>query len=75
MKAIIKRLINIAETTEDWNTKERILNEIADIISEFATTYNCPSDWREIGELLAEEYKNNNYIFEALSLWEYEEIQ
>lgn len=72
MERIIKRLVRIAEITEDFDTKEAILKEIRDIINEFAITYNCPSNWRDIGENLAEEYKNNHDIFETLRLWEYE---
>ena len=73
MKRIIQRLIRIAEITEDLDARDAILKEARDIINEFAITYNCPSDWREIGEILAEEYKGNHDIFEALHLWEYEE--
>ena len=72
MKVTIDTLIEIAETTEDLNIKENILNEVRWLIYELATTYNCPSNWREIGEKLAEEYKENNYIYEALKLYEYE---
>ena len=73
MKRIIKRLIRLAETTEDFDTRDAILKETRDIINEFATTFNCPSNWRDIGGELAEEYKDNNDIYEALHLWEYEE--
>lgn len=75
MKKIIKRLIRIAEQTEEFIARESILNEVKDLINEFATTYNCPSNWRDIGEELAEEYKGNHDIYEALHLWEYETEQ
>ena len=71
MKRIIKRLIRIAETTEDFDTRDSLLKETRDIINELATTYNCPSNWRDIAEELAEEYKDNHDIFEALRLYEY----
>ena len=73
MKNTIKRLIRFADTVEDFDTRERLLTEVKDLINEFATTYNCPSNWRNIGEELAEEYKDNIDIYEALHLWEYEE--
>ena len=75
MKITIKRFISIAEQTEEFITRERILNEIKDLVSTLAMTYNCPSNWRYIGEELAEEYKNNHDIYEALQLWEYETDQ
>lgn len=71
MKETIKNLINIAVKTEDLDIKDAILNEIKNLIYELATTYNCPSNWRDIAEELAEEYLNNNDIYEALNLWNY----
>ena len=73
MKRIIQRLISTAETTEDFDTRDALLEEIRDIINEFARTYNCPSNWRDIAEELAEEYKDNQDIYEALRLYDYEE--
>ena len=72
MKRIIKRLIRLAEATEDFDTRESLLKEVRDLINELVTTYNAPSNWRDIAEELAEEYKDNNDIYEALHLWEYE---
>lgn len=72
MKKTIKNLIAIAEQTEDLNIQEAILKEVAYLIYVFATTINCPSNWRDIAEELAEEYKDNNDIYEALQLYEYE---
>lgn len=73
MKNTIQRLIRNADAVEDFDTRERLLSEIKDLINELATTYNCPSNWRDIAEELAEEYKDNIDIYEALHLWEYEE--
>ena len=73
MKEIIKNLINIAENTEDINIQYEILEQIKDLIYEFARTINCPSDWRYIAEELIEEYKDNDFIYEALQLWDYAE--
>lgn len=72
MKEIIKNLIDIVEKTEDLDIKDAILNEIKNLIYQLATTYNCPSNWRDIAEELAKEYKNNYDIYEALQLWDYE---
>lgn len=73
MKQTIKNLINIAEQTENIDTKYEILEEVKSLIYKLATTYNCPSDWRDIAEELAEEYKDNQDIYEALQLWDYAE--
>lgn len=73
MKETIKNLINIAEQTENIDTKYKILEEIKNLIYEFATTINCPSNWRNIAEELAEEYADNNFVYESLQLWDYAE--
>ena len=73
MKQTIKNLINIAEKTENIDTKYEILEEVKNLIYKLATTYNCPSDWRDIAEELAEEYAENNFIYETLQLWDYAE--
>lgn len=73
MKETIKNLINIAEKTENIDTKYEILEEVKNLIYQLATTYNCPSNWRDIAEELAEEYKNNSFVYETLQLWDYVE--
>ena len=42
-----------------------------DLIEQFAETINCPSNWRSIGEELAEEYKDNSWVYDELELWNY----
>lgn len=73
MKETIKNLINIAERAEDMETQLRILDEVQSLIYRLATTINCPSNWRDIAEELAEEYVDNDFIYEALQLWNYAE--
>ena len=73
MKETIKNLINIAEKTENIDTKYEILEEVKSLIYQLAITYNCPSNWRDIAEELAKEYANNSFIYEALQLWDYVE--
>lgn len=31
------------------------------------------SNWRNIGEEIVNEYKENSWVYEAMELWEYEE--
>ena len=73
MKQTIKNLIDIAEKTENIDTKHEILEEVKNLIYELATTINCPSNWRDIAEELAEEYADNIFVYEALQLWNYAE--
>lgn len=73
MKETIKNLINIAEKTEDIDIQIEILDEVRNLIYDLARTINCPSNWRDIAEELAEEYADNNFVYEALQLWDYAE--
>lgn len=73
MKKTIMNLIAIAEQTDDIDIANAILKDVAYLIYALADTINCPSNWRSIAEELAEEYKDNTYIYEALQLWNYEE--
>lgn len=73
MKEIIKNLINIAEKTKDIDMQLEILDEVKNLIYELARTINCPSNWRDIAEELAEEYADNNFVYESLQLWDYAE--
>lgn len=41
------------------------------IMSEFARTINCPSNWRSIGEKMAEEFSGNDWIEEYCLLYEF----
>ena len=69
MKNTIQALIDRAEENDDYASLELI----GDILSEFSQTINCPSNWREIGEEIKEKYADNQYVFEALNLWNYDD--
>lgn len=73
MKQYIKNLISIAENIEDINVQCGIFDEVQNIIGTLADTINCPSDWRYVGEELRREYENNDFIYDSLKLWEYED--
>lgn len=84
MESKIKDLIMITEEISELNDGNHIYknNEnidelreiITSIISEFASTYNAPSDWRIIGDNLLKNFKdiNNNDIVEKYQLYDYE---
>ena len=62
MKDIIRNMLDKA-----FEEKGLDLANIAnDLMGELASTFNCPSNWRDILEELYEEYKNNDWIIEAV---------
>lgn len=42
------------------------------LIDEMAVTINCPCNWRDIGEELAEEYRDDDWVMDNCRLYEYE---
>ena len=62
MKEIIKYLLNTAIDERDLELAETA----SDLMGELAGTYNCPSNWRSILDELYEEYKDNEWIIEAV---------
>ena len=62
MKDIIRIILDKAYEEKDFD----LANTANDLMGELASTYNCPSNWRDILEELYEEYKNNDWIIEAV---------
>ena len=62
MKGIIRNILDKAYEERDLD----LANIANDLMGELASTYNCPSDWRCILDDLYEEYKNNEWIIEAV---------
>lgn len=67
MKENIKRMIEYAERNNDYE----LADIIREIVFELADTINCPSNWRNIGEELAEEYVNNDWIMDNCNLYDF----
>lgn len=67
MLEIIKSMIVVAEVNHDYDQ----LENIRELIYKLANTWNCPSNWRDIGEILAKEYDSDSEIYNKLSLWNY----
>ena len=67
LKTLIKEMIAIAEKTNNYDLAELIQS----IILTFSSTFNAPSNWRDIGEKLAVEYDIDSWAFNNLELWEY----
>ena len=69
MEDIIREMIWQAEKEDNC----QLIRYVKQLIDEFATTINCPSNWRDIGSKLAEEYKDNSWVYDELELWNYED--
>lgn len=67
MKENIKRMIKYAEQNNDYE----LADIIREILSELADTINCPSNWRNIGEELAEEYSDNDWVTDNCCLYDF----
>lgn len=70
MEQTIRNMINQAETEENYS----LIEYARQIVDELATTINCPSNWRDIGEKLAEEYDSDSWVYENMELWNYIDI-
>ena len=78
MENIIKHMIEKAENYYENGNPDAAYELIVyarELIDEFATTHNCPSNWRDIGEELAEEYTEGSWVYENLELWNHIEIE
>lgn len=69
MKQTIINMIEDAKSSHD----EKLIYWIKVLIRKFSDTMNCPSDWRDIGRILYNMYFDDNWVFESLELWDYEE--
>lgn len=67
MEQTIRNMINQAETEENYS----LIEYAKQIVDELATTINCSSNWRSIGEKLADEYDSDSWVYENMELWNY----
>ena len=58
MEETIKGIIAQADDERNFD----LIRWVKDILDEFASTYNCPMDWRYIGVRLAEEYAADSWV-------------
>ena len=70
MEQTIRNMINQAETEENYS----LIEYAKQIVDELATTINAPSNWRDIGEKLADEYNSDSWVYENMELWNYIDI-
>ena len=62
IKEMVEKAIYYKETIGSIDEAFELIRFVRDLIDKFAETINCPSNWRSIGEELAEEYKGRNII-------------
>lgn len=68
MEDIIRKMLDNVNKYHD----EEMANMVYELLSQFASTFNCPSNWRDLGERLANEYAGNDWIIENCKLWDFE---
>ena len=71
IREMIEKAIYYNETIKSIDEAYELIRFTRDLIEEFTETINCPSNWRIIGEELAEEYKDNSWVYNELELWNY----
>lgn len=62
MKEIIRNMLDKAYEEKDLD----LANIANDLMGELASTFNCPSNWRNILDELYEEYKDNEWIINSV---------
>ena len=67
MENIIDDMIASAYRHHDYEMAAMVYK----LMSEFAVTANCPSNWRDIGEVMAGKYNGNDWIEENCKLYEF----
>lgn len=73
IKDMIEKAIYYMDELGNKDEALELIRFVRDLISKFSQTINCPSNWRDIGTELAEEYKESGWVFDELELWNYEE--
>lgn len=66
MEQIVQNLLEITMNAEDYQTREELEYLINDLLTEFAWTINCPSNWRDLRETLIEKYQDDRDALQIL---------
>lgn len=69
MEDIIRAMIYQAEIENNYS----LINYAKQIVDELASTFNAPSNWRNIGEELADEYDETDWVYDQMEFWNYKE--
>ena len=68
MEKTIRLMIEQAETEENYS----LIGYVKQLLDEFASTINCPCNWRNLGAELTKEYDSSSWVYEELELSNYE---
>ena len=71
MEHIIKEMVEKAEYYNSIGLIDEardMLRFVRDLINKMCSTYNCPSNWKYIGETLEKEYEEGSFVYEELEL-------
>ena len=71
IREMIEKAIYYKEIIKNIDEAYELIRFTRDLIDKFAETINCPSNWRDIGSKIAEEYKDNSWVSDELELWNY----
>lgn len=69
MEQTIRSMIGQAEREENYS----LIEYAKQIVDKLAITINAPSNWRDIGEKLAQEYDLDCWVYENMELWNHSE--
>lgn len=67
MENIIREMIESANKHHDYEMADTVYK----LLSKFAYTWNCPSNWRDLGGQMEEEYAGDDWIMENCKLWDF----
>lgn len=67
MENIIRDMIVYA----NLHHNEDMAGAVYELLSQFAQTFNCPSNWIDLGEQMAQEYAGNDWVMENCKLWNF----
>lgn len=70
MEDTIREIIMQADDERNFD----LIRWVKDILYEFASTYNCPADWRCIGKGLAGDYPADSWVYENQELCDFMEV-
>ena len=70
MEDTIREIIMQADDERNFD----LIRWVKDILYEFASTYNCPADWRWIGKGLAGDYPADSWVYENQELCDFMEV-
>ena len=67
MYYICKSMLETIMRIEDYYSDIQALQDLySELLEQFVSTINCPSNWRDIKERLQEEYKDDDFALDII---------